>query len=446
MNVAFRIFLLVPGFFLFVSCVNLESKSANENQYTVIGNVSAIANATSVEVQWRYYDETGMPDIQTLVSAPVGDDGWFEIQGEIDSPTMVKIVTKITDDEDEEQTRDSAIAVIEPGARLVVAHYGPFVGNYVDGTGSHGELVSSWQFEDGYVNARNRYGYQLELRTSVDQQIETAKQSGVEDSDIEAVADPAESEEIQETRDLDLEELNKKRGEILDEAWETYKELDRFRGEALTELSKSDDPYKALLAIELMEHLGTSAETQSRLTELAELLDAETVASRVTPKQERLAMLLERKSNDQTLETGVMAPDFTAPNVAGEDVNLYELIADKEVVLLDFWASWCGPCIQTFPKLRELYAEYHDRGFEIVMVSIDDTDEDWTDASDEHELAWPNLGDIHNDVGPVAMAYGVAAIPKGFVLDKTGKIVARDLNTSKLEEFLAQQLDQSEDS
>ena len=445
MNRTFHLFLLSAGLIGLISCANMESNAVPPTQFSVIGNVGAKANVSRVEVHQRYYNEEGMPEIKTLVSALVAD-GWFEIIGEIDSPTMVKIVTKAPSEEDGEQVRDSAIAVIEPGARLVLTHFGPFVGNYVNGTGTHAELVSSWQFSEEYVNARNRYGYLLEARVDRETRIEAAKKTASDPEDEGEDSEFADTDGAAESSKPDIETLDEERKQFVERAWDTYQEMDRIRKNTLTEISKSDDPYKALLAIELMEHLGTSDETLARLEELTKLVDSDTVASRVTPKKDRLVMLLERNQNDKGLETGVVAPDFTAPDLAGEDVNLYGLIADKKVVLLDFWASWCGPCIKTFPKLKELYAEYNEQGFEIVMVSIDDNDEEWVEASEEHNLIWPSLGDINDDVGPVAMAYGVSAIPKGFVLDHTGKIVARDLNTDRLEEFLEQQFSDSSDS
>lgn len=72
-------------------------------------------------------------------------------------------------------------------------------------------------------------------------------------------------------------------------------------------------------------------------------------------------------------------------------MDCLDVLAENEVVLVDFWASWCVPCIASIPKLKELYADYQDKGFEIVFVSIDDEYDDWKNESDKQELAWINL-------------------------------------------------------
>ena len=437
MNRIFQLCLLMIGFFGLSSCTETGSGGSTQTQYSVIGKVSAIAEEGVVTVEERYYNDEGIPETRTLAEAKISD-GWFELIGEVNAPTMVKIVIEGKGSpEDGYPLLDSAVAVIEPGAQLVVAHYGRAVGSYVEGTGTHAELVSSWQFSTPYVNARNRYSYLLDTGAAIGIRVTEAK--AIASGEMEQAVDG------EPLSDVEMTALDEERKQLVEQAWSTYQELDQIRKDGLIELTKSNDPSKALLAIELMEHLGTSEENLIRLGELAELLDAETVANRVKPKQNRLVLLLERKKNDEGLAAGTMAPDFSTQNLQGEEVSLYQLIADKDVVLLDFWASWCAPCIQTFPKLKELYAEYKDQGFEIVMVSIDDTNEEWAEASEEHELAWLDLGDISEDMGPIALAYGVQGIPKGFLLDSTGKIVARDLTTDKLEEFLKEQFNADSD-
>ena len=108
----------------------------------------------------------------------------------------------------------------------------------------------------------------------------------------------------------------------------------------------------------------------------------------------------------------------------------------NELVYIDFWASWCGPCIATFPALREIYSDFNKNGFEILMISIDDTFEEWKEASDEHKLAWINVADIGGFKQETPVAYGVQGIPKAFLVDSTGCILQRELSTDNLTEVL----------
>ena len=105
-------------------------------------------------------------------------------------------------------------------------------------------------------------------------------------------------------------------------------------------------------------------------------------------------------------------------------------------MLIDFWASWCGPCIADFPELKKLYAAYEDEDFEIVGVSIDSKKEDWIEGLEEHKLPWTNLGELKDWQGPVTTSYGVMGIPMGYLVDSQGCIYKKHVRPAALKEFL----------
>lgn len=136
---------------------------------------------------------------------------------------------------------------------------------------------------------------------------------------------------------------------------------------------------------------------------------------------------------------GAVAPPIALPTPAGQSLPLSSL--KGKYVLLDFWASWCGPCRAENPNVVEAYNKYKDKGFTIYSVSLDDNKDKWQQAIQADGLSWPNhVSDLKRWESTAARDYGVEAIPTNFLLDKDGKIIARDLRGPALEAKLAEVL------
>lgn len=137
-------------------------------------------------------------------------------------------------------------------------------------------------------------------------------------------------------------------------------------------------------------------------------------------------------SNRSSAEVGKMAPDFSAPNPEGKMVSLKESLG--KVTIIDFWASWCGPCRKENPNVVALYNELHEKGLNIIGVSLDKEGDaqKWQDAIAADKLTWPQVSNLKYWNDPVAKKYNVQSIPATFILDATGKIVARDLRGEEL--------------
>lgn len=132
---------------------------------------------------------------------------------------------------------------------------------------------------------------------------------------------------------------------------------------------------------------------------------------------------------------GGVAPDFSAPTPDGKTLSLYSLRGHP--VIIDFWASWCGPCLREMPNVKKIYQEYHKRGLEILGVSLDKTKDAWVKAIEKHGLDWHHVSNLKEFDDPIARQFHVNAIPKMFVLDKDGKIIAMDLRGEELANFIA---------
>jgi peroxiredoxin len=143
---------------------------------------------------------------------------------------------------------------------------------------------------------------------------------------------------------------------------------------------------------------------------------------------------LERKT-----AIGAIAPDFTLNDPEGNPRSLSSLRG--KVVLLDFWASWCGPCRKENPNVVKAYGRFHERGFEVFSVSLDKDRESWLKAIATDKLTWPNhVSDLKYWKSAGAAAYGVTSIPAAFLIDKEGKIAAKKLRGDALEQKLEEML------
>lgn len=138
------------------------------------------------------------------------------------------------------------------------------------------------------------------------------------------------------------------------------------------------------------------------------------------------------------LNIGRVAPDFSQADVNGTNRTLNSFRG--KYVLLDFWASWCGPCRQENPNVVRTYQKYKNRNFEILGISLDNDKGKWLQAIQEDQLTWPHVSDLKGWRNEVALQYGVQSIPANFLLDKEGKIIAKGLRGFELERTLEQLL------
>lgn len=150
-------------------------------------------------------------------------------------------------------------------------------------------------------------------------------------------------------------------------------------------------------------------------------------------KKSAPGLALKQKMEDmQQVNIGGMAPNFELTTPDGKKLSLYDLRG--HIVLLDFWASWCGPCLAEVPNLKAIYEKYHGKGLEILGVSLDEKEAAWKGAIERKGLTWKHVSSLKGWKCPVAQRFKVTGIPRMYIIDAQGKIIAQDLRGEKLAE------------
>lgn len=130
--------------------------------------------------------------------------------------------------------------------------------------------------------------------------------------------------------------------------------------------------------------------------------------------------------------------DFSLPDLKGDSLRLSSM--KGKVFLLDFWASWCSPCRFSNKQLVKLYTKYKDNGFEILSVSLDESQKDWKKAVNKDKITWLQINDNGGWNAVSAMKWNINAIPASFLIDKAGNVVAFDPEKQELENKIRQLL------
>ena len=358
---------------LIIILISCKSNTTKNNLYEVECNVDGIYNGV------RAYLKSSNNNKQVIDTAVVMN-GAFKFKGEVSSPEM-RILTI-------DGINGQTALVLESGKTNVTIYKDSIYKSIIKG-GENNSIFN--KYKDGYQNL-------VEKVTSLREEYMASR------NNIEAV-----------------KQIQKQNVEL-------RLELKNYGLNFLTQHPDTD------FSLMLLESITLQKEFDAKLAN--EIL--EKIPNKISNRQYNIEVMQKINFNinnalsKAVTEVNSIAPDFTAPDPEGNQITLSEILG--KVTILDFWASWCRPCRVENPNFVKLYDKYHEKGLNIISVSLDRENQKsrWIKAIEKDNLSWYNVSNLKYWQDPVALMYNITSIPATFILDDKGTIIATRLRGSCL--------------
>lgn len=366
-----KITLLVASTLVLISCNNLK-----DNEFLITGTADGVKNGKKVFIETQ--TETGFIAKDTAVV----ENGKFELKGT--SETIDLGFIRI-----EDQSISLPI-ILEEGKISVAIKTDTILNSKISGTDNNDKFQSFNDASKVVVNKKMKF----------------------EKANLERITAAKKANDT-----VTVNQIMKEYGKFQEDLNKVSKNF----------IKNNPDAYLSVLLLEnfLMRQYLTAEEITSYFAKIDKSLLN-------TKSAKNIKKVLDAIKNDPAakVEVGGKAPDFSAKNPEGKQISLKESMG--KVTIIDFWASWCGPCRGENPNVVALYKEMHAKGLNIIGVSLDKDAAKWKEAIAKDGLVWPQISNLKFWDEPIAKQYNVESIPATFILDAKGVIVARDLRGDAL--------------
>lgn len=360
--------------YLFLALVVLLLASCTQNRYTITGELKGNALPTKVYLKLLM----GEDEPKTIDSVDV-KDGKFVIKGTVESPEFAVL----------QLTNDIYFPIIlEKGEVKLEADLDKVADFKLSGTAGNQKFVE-------FRNSDKAFRFKMD---SIYQKYVNAQVAGKLTADLE--------KSIKDSYDV----------------------VNQSRTLFVEKFIKNNTGSIASAAILSQEKYGLAPE---KFEELFNTLSKDLAECHIVKSMQKDVSILKATAVGQPFL------DFKLPNVNGKEVAFSSIAANSKLVLLDFWASWCGPCRAENPHVVKIYEKYKSNGLQIVGVSLDENKSKWMEAIQKDAITWIQLSDLKGWKSSAAAIYGVKAIPATYLING-GKIVARDLRGDALDAKIAE--------
>ncbi|HCC71417.1 MAG TPA: hypothetical protein DEQ09_09760 [Bacteroidales bacterium] len=368
-----------------------------EKKFTIRGKLDGASPDTYI-----YLDKLGGMNLEPFDSVKISDKGSFEFTGKIEYPEFFML--RITES-------NFLTILLEPGENMSIQASADSIGYTaeVEGSPGTGKMIE--------------YDKRLQEAMKELQKLGEIYEARVDSPDLEQVMNQLD----QEAQKI-LNGMNEYTRNFIDENLESMV--------SLIALYKQIAPQVYILNID--KDLDYYVRVDSTLSELYP--ESEPVKTLHSQMETLLANLDAQAAQSAKTGIGAVAPDIALPDREGDTIRLSS--TRGKYVLLDFWAAWCAPCRNENPNLVTLYKKYHEKGFEIYQVSLDQTREAWLNGIKEDKTGdWIHVSDLKYWSSEVVPLYGIKGIPASYLLDTEGRIIANNLRGKTLENKLAEIFD-----
>lgn len=390
----FTLLAAMAGIAALAGCANRNGDAgppAAAEQYRIAGSVGELLEDGEVVLSRATEVLGGSEEIGRAHLA----GGEFELKGALQPGGVARLSVQDADG----AGKGSVQLILEAGG-IEVEYAGAVAGLRANGGPYNQQVIASWQNSEAHRDALAAYRDIMEQR------------KGVAEGDAGHQA-------------------------LLDESWERYRALQQVRSSALRAIAEADgDPLASLYALQLGGMGGEQA--LSRLDQLQQVLGEHPGLAAL---RSRVRQGIQMRTAARAMKEGAQVEDFSSAGLDGAEYHFADSRANHDYTLIEFWASWCGPCRHENPNLIATYNNYKPKGFEIFAYSLDENRDDWAEASEEDGIPWINTSDLLAYASPIPEQFGVLGIPMNFLVDSNGVVAAKNLRGEKLDQKLAELID-----